>query len=318
MANAIKQLPSGLTIGTFGLGARGGVAGSVKQEVHDGDTVIVRATDNFGFRFLGVDAPEISFTLPGQQSFTGLADPRWEQFLTDPLATWAGPILEQGLRTHLAGSVGAGTALNHHRHAASAEDALEAEIAADLQALGKTADEFRFFVAFAEQVMDRYGRLLAYINRDQPDEQVPGPRPPTYNERLLQGGLVVPYFIWPNLDPFLDPKKSTVEKVVQPGAAPQLNQRSPKLAAARAAIGQSRQQATGIFAAGDPLRLMPFELRFLARGAAPDRWVIDLTKANDVLIPPQRYHTIPNVEDRLFIPAEYVPLFESKGWQRQP
>jgi hypothetical protein len=45
--------------------------------------------------------------------------------------------------------------------------------------------------------------------------------------------------------------------------------------------------------------------------------VIDLSKNDDVLIKPQEYYTIPNVEDRLFIPEEYVPLFVEAGWKKQ-
>src|SRR4051812_45607303 len=111
MATAIEQLASGMTVGHFGLGLRGGVAGSVRQQVHDGDTVSARALGNFGARFLGVDAPEISFTLPGGTAFIGLADPRWETFLTDPfdpaLPVFS-PALEVGLLNHLQNRVGAG------------------------------------------------------------------------------------------------------------------------------------------------------------------------------------------------------------------
>jgi hypothetical protein len=39
--------------------------------------------------------------------------------------------------------------------------------------------------------------------------------------------------------------------------------------------------------------------------------------SNDgALLDPTNYHTIDNIEDRLYIPGEYVPLFENKGWQR--
>jgi endonuclease YncB( thermonuclease family) len=69
MAKAIEQLRSGLTIGRFALGQRGDGTGSVRQQVHDGDTINVSAVGNFGVRFLSIDAPEISFTLPGQNSF---------------------------------------------------------------------------------------------------------------------------------------------------------------------------------------------------------------------------------------------------------
>jgi hypothetical protein len=50
-------------------------------------------------------------------------------------------------------------------------------------------------------------------------------------------------------------------------------------------------------------------------GAPPDRWVIDLSKEEDVLLP-QHYHAIPFPENRLFVPAEFVPLFLEHGWRR--
>ena len=65
MAKAIFTLKSGLKVGRVALGAHGDVPGSVRQQTHDGDTVIVDPDGNLGVRFLGVDAPEVSFTLPG-------------------------------------------------------------------------------------------------------------------------------------------------------------------------------------------------------------------------------------------------------------
>jgi hypothetical protein len=50
----------------------------------------------------------------------------------------------------------------------------------------------------------------------------------------------------------------------------------------------------------------------------PGRWVIDLGVNNDVLIRPENYYQIPHPEHRLFISAEYVPLFVERGWKRQP
>jgi hypothetical protein len=47
-----------------------------------------------------------------------------------------------------------------------------------------------------------------------------------------------------------------------------------------------------------------------------ERWVIDLGRNDDTLIPPQGYFQVANPEDRLFVPAEYVPLFIEAGWQR--
>jgi hypothetical protein len=184
MAKAIEQLPSGITIGHAGLGYRSGVAGSVRQQVHDGDTIVVRAIGNFGVRFLGVDAPEISFTLPAGRTFIGLSDPRWENFLAKPFDEEFPPFdppLSQGLRQHLKACVGAGTALNHRRHAEAAEDLLEEEVRKDLNALSQSEEDFQFYLVFAGEVMDRYGRLLGFINRYQPDPFTPEERPLSYN-----------------------------------------------------------------------------------------------------------------------------------------
>lgn len=317
MPKTIEQI-SGLTVGHVGLGLRGGVSGSVRQQVHDGDTINVRATGNFGVRFLGVDAPEISFTLPGQSKFTGLSDNDWDVYLTDPFAGALDPFnppLTEGLLNHLKDRVGAGAAMNHFRHASAAEDSLEQEVLADLQALGQTEENFRFFLVFANEVMDRYGRLLCFINREQADPAVPEPRPLTYNERLLKLGKVSPYLIWPNINPFRK-QENLIKAVIPPGRAPDIANREETLRSARNSVRDARQNRIGLFDQNDPLRLQPFEVRFLARRKPPDRWVIDLTKNDNALVKPQDYYTIPNMEDRLFIPEEYVPLFVDAGWQR--
>jgi hypothetical protein len=72
--------------------------------------------------------------------------------------------------------------------------------------------------------------------------------------------------------------------------------------------------------------LLPFELRYLARTTrgpnpsrpGPDRWVIDIAAGTSALLPPHRYIEIPNVEDRLFVNDEHVPLFVEHGWQKVP
>jgi len=323
MAKAIEQLAaSGWTIGHAALGVHGSITGSVKQQVHDGDTIIVEALGNLGVRFLGVDAPEISFTLPHGRSFITLSDARWEEFLSDPFAPHLPsfePPLAPSLRDHLHASIGPGAARNHHQHASAVEDALEEEILKDLAVLGQSAAEFQFFLVFAHEVMDGYGRMLCYINRHQPDGNVPEPRPRSYNERLLQAGMVSPYFIWPNINPFMSQEKrgSVRSAVPEPHTAHTLATTDEALRNARQSVQEARQRQVGIFEAHQPLRLQPFEVRFLSRRHPPDRWVIDLSQNDDVLMQPQHYHRVPHVEDRLFIPAEYVPLFVEKGWRRQ-
>ncbi|MBI3805482.1 MAG: hypothetical protein HY282_17170 [Nitrospirae bacterium] len=318
MSNAIEQLRSGLIVGHVGLGTYRGVPGNVGQEVHDGDTIRARAIGDFGVRFLGVDAPEISFTLPGEKTFTGLADPKWEAFLSDPFNPGLPrfkPALDPGLRAYLESHVGPGTALNHYRLASAAEVALEQEVTADVAALGKTEETFQFLLFFSHEVMDRYGRMLAFINRFEP-AKTETPRPLTYNERLLKTALITPYFIWPNINPFRR-QGSITQAVIPPGKANQIATKEKSLADARRWIEDARQNQIGIFDPNDPLRLLPFELRFLSQRRPPERWAIDLSKNDDLLIRPQNYYTIPNMEDRLFIPEEYVPLFVEAGWKRQ-
>jgi hypothetical protein len=82
---------------------------------------------------------------------------------------------------------------------------------------------------------------------------------------------------------------------------------------ARGFVRDARDQQLGLFEAADPLRLLPFELRFLARRSPSERWVIDLGRNDDALIPPQGYFQVANPEDRLFVPAEYVPLFVERA-----
>lgn len=89
-----------------------------------------------------------------------------------------------------------------------------------------------------------------------------------------------------------------------------------KLGDARRWVKAARENGDGIFNPDNPLRLQAFEIRFLGRGTPPDRYVIDLSTNDNILVKPEDYYTIPNVEDRLFIPAEYIPLFVKKGWQQ--
>jgi hypothetical protein len=321
MAKAIETLTSGLKVGHAALGAHGDVPGSVRQQTHDGDTVIVDPDGNLGLRFLGVDAPEVSFPLPGNSTaFISLADERWAAFLDDPFDAAFGaidPPLDPGLQGSLAARVGPGAAANHAELSKTSEDALESLIETDIQALGETPETFRFFCSFATEVMDAYGRLLCYLNRDQPDADDPEPRPLSYNERLLALGRVTPYFIWPNLDPYMRPKR-LVDAVPVPNTDAPANvtiEGRLSFDEARESVRQARAQGLGIFDPANPLRVYPFELRFLSRRKPPDRWVIDLSAGDDLLREPQSYYLIPNVEDRLFVAEEYVALFVSKGWQ---
>lgn len=318
MAKAITSLPSGLQIGTALLGRHGDGRGSVAQQVHDGDTIITELAGNVSVRFLGIDTPEVSFMLPNDRRFLSISNQAWVDFLTDPLqdqnfTNALGP----GLTAHLQARVGAQTALNHSHHAQVAHRRLEQLVADDMQVLGHDKTTFQFFTAFAHEVMDGFGRLLCFINRDQPSENFPTPRPISYNERLLEDGSTGPYFIWPNINPFRS--HGSLENAVPQAGNINGVLGDPSLSQSRNFVQQARNNQQGIFDAMDPLLLEPFELRFVARQRPPSRWVIDLSDPNtDTLIQPTNYHQIANSEDRLFIPSQFVPLFVEQGWQRQP
>jgi hypothetical protein len=162
---------------------------------------------------------------------------------------------------------------------------------------------------YAHDVIDRYGRLLAYINANVASKVR---RPLTYNERQLEAGLALPYFIWPNVDPFK--KQATLLGAVFTPAELKHVADTGALGQARTWVRRSRAAAKGVFSSEDPLLLEPFELRYLAGRRRPDRSVIDLAGRHKKLLEPGAYYEVKDAEDRLYIPAEFVPLFKAKGW----
>lgn len=203
--------------------------------------------------------------------------------------------------------------MNHRFHGDNAEQALIALVQSDIEALGQNRTTFRYFLAFSFEVFDSFGRFLAFINRHQPNPSNPGPRPLSYNERMLERGAALPYFIWPNIDPF---RSSTLlAAVIAPGTANDVAQTTPALRRARDFTRQARVNGLGVFNPADPLRFEAFEVRYLGRREVPNRAVIDLSRNDNVLLGPQSYFRIPNPEDRLFIPPAFVPLFVARGWR---
>jgi hypothetical protein len=290
-----------------------GTVQTLAESVADGDTVGTQLAGTGSIRFLGIDSPEKSFEQPlgGGQVLNGA---KWEQYLTNPFANgYPSNLLEPSLAAHLQGRFGPGAAANHHSHAIAAGDNLKQLIQSDATAMGQSLDQFQYFVSFSYEVFDRYGRFLAFLNRNQPDPNVPGPRPRTYNERQLQAGRAVPFFIWPNVNPFRE-FDTIAHAVPRPGTAHTIAE-TGDLKRARDFVKAARAAALGVFEAADPLRFEAFEIRYLGRAELPSRGVIDLSKNDDVILRPQSYFTIPNPEDRLFVPPEFVPLFAAKGWR---
>ena len=203
-------------------------------------------------------------------------------------------------------------AVNHSRHGKVAEQALTGLVSSDMTALGQNLDTFGFFLSFSFEMFDTFGRFLAFINRNQPDPNDPTPRPLSYNERMLETGSALPLFIWPNIDPFR--QGSLLDAVLAPSTANDVAESTPALRRARDFVRQARYDQLGVFNPADPLRFAAFEIRYLGRRAPSDRAVIDLSNSDDVILGPQSYFGIANPEDRLFMPAPFVPLFVSRGW----
>jgi endonuclease YncB( thermonuclease family) len=266
----------------------------------DADGLAIDPLSDLRVRLLGADLPELSLALPGGPA-AELFDARWEEFLRDPFAArWGGfaPPLAPVLEEHLAQRLGPGCAEAQAIRAVAAREALAALIAAD--------DPGALRLTFASEVLDGGGRLLAHV-RSADDG-------PSYNRRLLEAGMALPFFVWPNVGPYLG-REAIVDAVPDPGQIRPPGAAVPEqgwLEDSRAAASAARAEERGVWAG---LGLQPFELRILARRRPPDRWVIDLSAADDRIRHPQRYWEIPNPEDRLFVPAHYVPLFEAHGWR---
>ncbi|WP_084959328.1 thermonuclease family protein [Thermoactinospora rubra] len=321
MAKAIEQPVPGITVGHGLLARSGGAVQPLDKVVHDGDTINIAADGNFGVRMLGVDAPEVSFELPRHpdfpddpKGFAKIGHPAWTRFLTDPFAAGYPELtLRAALRDHMLTKVGPEAGPNHAHHAAPATQALKDMIQGDIAEQGLTGETFKLRLAFAHEILDRYGRLLCYVNREQRQR----PRPDPYNERLLAAGHVVPYFIWPNVDPFVRQEGRVADAVPAPGSAHAVAE-AGALGRARQAVRKARQEGLGLWNHAGPLAVLPFELRFLAQRRAPDRYVMDLSDDARELLHPQSYFRIPHPEDRLFVNAEHAPLFREKGWSVPP
>jgi len=302
------------------LSLRGKKVAKVKDAVHDGDTVIIRPDGNMSIRFLGIDTPEISCQFPkipgDSRADKWLNIKQFNDYLSDPFSDrYQGSdgyksTLGQDLVDYLNPLLGPNCAGDHYKSGMMARTALRGIIQAEYDERVKQGKLFRFFMAFAHDVIDRYGRLLCYLHRDN----TKGERnlnPLSYNERMLKLGMAFPYFIWPNIDPFRP--MSYVDAIPPPQDLRSWIDNDKRLSDARKFVQDARRQKIGVFKYGNVLQ--PFELRFLARREAPSRYVLNLATCDKTLLKPTEYYMIHNPEDRLFIDKQFIPLFRDKGYQ---
>lgn len=310
MSRAFELDKNDKIIGHFGFAYKNDVISDINSIAHDGDTINVRAIGNLTVRLLGIDTPELSFRLPNNgNTFIPINDPRWIEFFKDPFLNADDLKYELGeeLVHNILQRINEHTAENHYNYSVKARDMLRAEIEADVQRLQKNNETFRFFSRFAEEVFDRYGRLLAYLNCDQPQIEN---RLLFYNERLLKAGFAAPYFIWPNINVFA----STAAEAPSPEDMQKMFYEQNVLSKARKWILANRANGVGIFSINNPLNLQAFELRYLAEKRAPDRWIIDLANINGIISKPTNYFKI-NIEDRLYINPNFINKFVANGWK---
>jgi hypothetical protein len=152
------------------------------------------------------------------------------------------------LRARVGEDEGEAIAANHRRHAKAAEAALEAMVEEDCRDFfGGDDAAMVFHLAYGSEVLDRFGRLLAFLNARVEDADR---RKPDYNERLAMAGVTQPYFIWPNIQPFLG--LELLEAAPSPAELPQwiAAPQGRKLREARQAVGAARTAGDGIFAPG--------------------------------------------------------------------
>lgn len=141
MPRAIRSTRNG-TFANAALPPFGEGIATVRQAVHDGETVNVAPDGDFAIRFLGVDTAERSFDFPLRAGepprenplFLSLGNAEWETFLSDPFSNdWRpfNPPLDAALRANLQARTGAGAAGNHDVWARAGERLLEGGIERD-------------------------------------------------------------------------------------------------------------------------------------------------------------------------------------------
>lgn len=306
--------------GRFVQGRHKGKFASIAQAVHDGDTISTSTALNFSVRFLGIDTPEISYHRPGEERpFVKPTDPKIVSALADPFGQDLAPIggLSKALKAFLRAKASPQAGANHYDFAKQAHNQLEALISADATELGAAvADGLPFFLAFAYEALDGYGRFLCYVHPDQPTTPK-HLRKRSYNERMLQTGLSAPYFIFPNVDPFRS-QGSPLTAAMKAISPQNILATADSLTRARNEAKAARSAQLGVHQPGPGLIFDAFELRLICDRRLPSRWIIDLSTDDRVLHHPQTYPAIPLAEDRLWVPAEFVALFESAGWRRGP
>jgi endonuclease YncB( thermonuclease family) len=257
----------------------------------DGDTPKVALP----IRMLGMDAPEYHYQGADQEN-PGKFDAAMRGFLVG-----AGSQLDAGLRAYLEPRLKGKPCTRQIR---AGEKALRHFEALKRQRLDpgqrhneKRKTERRLYIMVAQEVFDKHGRMLAYINASYNQAErkaIPPAERPTFNLQMMQEGQAVSLLIYPNI-----PKASDLELVQK-------------------AVSEARTAPKGFWQAGQDRVLLPYEFRWIVdtiQGArmGPDRYCGDILSGK--LFPPQSYHLV-WPENRLFFRAEHLKEALKMGFSK--
>ncbi len=257
----------------------------------DGDTPKVALP----IRMLGMDAPEYHYQGADQEN-PGKFDAAMRGFLVG-----AGSQLDAGLRAYLEPRLRGKPCTRQIR---AGEKALRHFEALKRQRLDpgqrhneKRKTERRLYIMVAQEVFDKHGRMLAYINASYNQAErkaIPPAERPTFNLQMMQEGHAVSLLIYPNI-----PKASDLELVQK-------------------AVSEARTAPKGFWRAGQDRVLLPYEFRWIVdtiRGerSGPDRYCGNILTGK--LYQPQDYYKV-MPENRLFFRSEHLKEALALGFEK--
>ena len=79
--------------------------------------------------------------------------------------------MKDGLQEHIESKLKNGVAINHYLHARNATLKLREMIRDDINGLKQfeSKDDFRFFFAMSQEIVDGYGRILCFLHPNEPE-----------------------------------------------------------------------------------------------------------------------------------------------------
>lgn len=253
----------------------------------DGDTPTIQLP----VRMLGIDAPELHYS-GAQENNPGKFDEAMSTFLDE-----AGSALDAGLKAYLEPRLQNKASTRHILAGGAAHLHFETMSKTRLERFdkkGKPLTPRKLFIMVAEEVFDKNGRMLAYINANytaKERESIPAIKRPTFNLQMMQEGHATSLLIYPNVPADKD------LKLVQTG------------------IQAARLGKLGFWA--DEQTLLAYEFRWIVdtingNRQGPDRFCGDITTGQ--LYPPQQYYLV-EPENRLFFYGEDVGEAYSMGFR---